>query len=184
MRKELEYWRSELEYVQEILKEWNIKFEDYHRLYCREKNIDLRKLNKENSQRVKQIMPSPVIKKMTRKNERNQQNNALKKIYKQLAKKIHPDVGGDEEQFKQVVNAVDERKIEKLLDMCDEHVILIEIDEELEDIFKKEISTIKKKIKEEKSTYSWMLYSCEENEKCKQNTIKRFLKHLFNYQGD
>ena len=105
LRKELEYWRSELEYVQEILKEWNIKFEDYHRLYCREKNIDLRKLNKENSQRVKQIMPSPVIKKMTRKNERNQQNNALKKIYKQLAKKIHPDVGGDEEQFKQVVNA-------------------------------------------------------------------------------
>ena len=183
LRKELEYWRSELEYIQEILKEWHLKFDEYHRLYCVENNIDLSALNKKNAKKLEELLPSTIKQQITRVTSKKENNSALKKIYKQLAKKIHPDLGGDEEEFKKVVNALDEGKIEKLLDMCDKHVILVEADEEIIAVFKKEISRIKQKIKEEKSTYSWALYSCEENEKCKEKIVKKFLKHLFNYQG-
>jgi len=183
LRKELEYWRSELEYVQEILKEWHFKFDEYHRLYCAENNIDLDALNKKNAKKLEELLPSPTKQQISKATNKKENNSALKKIYKQLAKKIHPDIGGDEEEFKKVVNALDEGKIEKLLDMCDKYVILIEPDEEIIAVFKKEISQIKHKIKEEKSTYSWALYLCEENKECEEKTIKKFLKHLFNYQG-
>ena len=179
LRKELQYWQSELEYIQEVLNEWHINFEEYHRIYCTENNIDLAKLNRENFTEVKLAIPKlseAIIEK------KNNKDDTIKKIYKQLAKKIHPDAGGEEEEFKLAVNAYNEENIEKLLDMCDKHVILIKADKQMIDLIKEQIAVIKEKIKEKKSTYSWSLYSCDENEKCKENVVKKFLKQLFNYE--
>ena len=67
--------------------------------------------------------------------------------------------------------------------MCDEHAILIEIDDELIKLIKKQIKDTKKKINKDKSTYSWSLYNCEDNKECKEKVMKNFLKHLFNYKG-
>ena len=182
LRKELQFVQSELDYVLEVLKEWHLEFENYHRQYCKNKGIDLDELNKQNGKKVDRIIPKPVKKKtgLVIYGD-NKEEKIFKKIYKQIAKKLHPDIGGDEEEFKKATGAMSEKNLEKLLDICDRHVILLEIDKELIKTLEKQISETKDKIKKEKSTYSWMLYSCA-SDKCKINVIKKFLKHLFDYE--
>jgi hypothetical protein len=181
LRKELQFLQSELEYVEEVLKEWHLVFEKYHRDYCKREQIDLNKLNKIHKKKIEQVIPKPIIKEtgvvLYKKDE-----SVFKKIYKKMARQLHPDVGGDEAEFKQVTSAMQQKNFEKLLDICDKHVIFIDIDEEVIALLQQQISDTKQKIKREKSTYSWLLYSCAD-ESCKDNVIKKFLKHLFNYQG-
>ena len=183
LRKELQFVQSELEYVLEVLGEWHLEFENYHRQYCKNRGIDLQQLNKKNKEKVSGIIPKPAKKKQTGLvvYEDDKEEKVFKKVYKQIVKKLHPDVGGDEEEFKKATTAVSEKNLEKLLDICDRHVILIEINKEMIKLLEKQISETKDRIKKEKSTYSWMLYSCA-SEKCKVNVIKKFLKHLFDYE--
>ena len=184
LRKELQYWLSESEYVSEVLKEWHHSFEDYQREYCEEHDINLEELNANNTEKVDTIMTNAVgPAKPAVDFKAVKQDKQIKNLYKQLARKLHPDVGGDEEEFKKITTALSENNFEKLLDMCDEHAILIEIDDELVKLIKKQIKDTKKKINKDKSTYSWSLYNCEDNKACKEKVMKNFLKHLFNYKG-
>tara|TARA_Y100000592_G_C5470411_1_gene319124 strand:- start:1610 stop:2197 length:588 start_codon:yes stop_codon:yes gene_type:complete len=182
LRKEIQYLQSELEYVEEVLKEWHLIFEEYHRDYCKRKNIDLKQLNQQSSKKVKQMISKP-----SKKDnglvlyEGKKDKDVFKKIYKQIAKKLHPDIGGSEEEFKKATTAMQEKNFEKLLDICDEHVIIFEIDKDVIKLLEEQILETKEQIKKEKSTYSWSLYSCTDD-KCKDNIIKKFLKHLFNYE--
>lgn len=180
LQKELDYWESELEYVQEILGEWHLNFEEYYQEYCKTNNIDIARLNEENKKKVDQLIPKPV-KKQDRIEDGTDEKH-FKKIYKQIAKKLHPDIGGDEEQFKEATAAVQEKDLKKLLDICEKNDIIITLNEEMINILQKQILVTKQKIDKEKSTYSWNLYSCGNDKNCKDNIIRNFLKHLFNYQ--
>ena len=44
--KELLFAHSELEYVEEVLKDMHIEFELYYQAYCKEKNVPIEKLNR------------------------------------------------------------------------------------------------------------------------------------------
>ena len=115
--------------------------------------------------------------------EKQKDKGVFKKLYKKIARKLHPDLGGDEKEFQQVTSAMQEKNFEKILDICDKHDILIEIDSEILQLLEEQILQIKEKINKEKSTYSWKLYSCGKNVFCKNLVIQEFLKHLFNYGG-
>ena len=110
------------------------------------------------------------------------QKNGFKRLYKQIARKLHPDLGGDEKEFQEVQEAMQEKNFEKILDICDKYDIDIKIDKQMIKLLQEQIEETKAKISKEKSTYSWSLYSCEGNQNCKDNVIKKFLKHLFGYQ--
>ena len=182
LRKELQFVQSELEYVQEVLSEWHLIFEEYHRDYCKRKEIDLDQLNKQSNEKIDQLIPKPTIKETGVVIYENQKDKSVfKKLYKQIARKLHPDLGGDEKEFQEATSAMQEKNFEKILDICDKHDILIEIDKEMLKLLEQQISETKEQIKKEKSTYSWNLYSCA-NDKCKDNVVKKFLKHLFNYE--
>ncbi len=45
------------------------------------------------------------------------QDKQIKRLYKELAKKLHPDVGGDEKEFKALNQALSEKNFEKILDI-------------------------------------------------------------------
>ena len=181
LRKELQFVQSELEYVQEVLREWHFIFEEYHRDYCKRKGIDLDQLNKQSGKKIKQLIPEPAKKETGVILYNRKDKGVIKKLYKKIARKLHPDLGGDEKEFQKVQKAMQEKNFEKILDVCDEYDILIEIDKEMISFLKEQICEIKEKIKVEKSTYSWSLYTCTDD-KCKDNIIKKFLKHLFNYE--
>lgn len=182
LRKELQFVQSELEYVEEVLSEWHLVFEEYHRDYCKRKGIDLNQLNKESSKKIDQLIPDPVKKDtglIVYDNKKDK--DVFKKLFKQIARKLHPDLGGDEKKFQEATSAMEEKNFEKILDICDEYGILIEINKEMLELLEQQISETKEKISKEKSTYSWSLYSCT-NDKCKDKVIQKFLKHLFNYE--
>ena len=182
LRKELQFVQSELEYVHEVLREWHLIFEEYYRDYCKKKEIDIDQLNKQFSKKIDQIMPKPVKKETGVILYENKKDKGIfKKLYKKIARKLHPDLGGDEKEFQEVTNAMQEKNFEKILDICDKHDILIEIDKEILKLLEQQISDTKEQIKKEKSTYSWSLYSCTDD-KCKDNVVRKFLKHLFNYE--
>ena len=190
--KELQYNQSELDFVLEILKEAHWDFENYYRDYCKRKNIDLDNLNNKFKDRVEEIIPSPIKQQHDKSgdiviNKTEFKDNTdlkhFKKLYRQAVKKCHPDLGGDEVEFKKLSKAHDEKDWEVLLEICDKYDIKLDDYHELNNILKKQIEAVKRKIKKEKSTYSWLLYECEENETCKNNVVKKFLKHLFDY-GD
>ena len=182
LRKELQFVQSELEYVQEVLSEWHFIFEEYHRNYCKRKQIDLDQLNKESSKKIDQLIPARIVKETGVVVYENQKDKSVfKKLYKQIARRLHPDLGGDEKDFQEATTAMQEKNFEKILDICDKHDILIKVDKEILKLLEQQISDTKEQIKKEKSTYSWSLYSCA-NDKCKDNVVKKFLKHLFNYE--
>ena len=66
--------------------------------------------------------------------------------------------------------------------MCDKYNIPVEDYDEINKLLIKKIEQIKEKIKKEKTTYSWSLYECGEREQCKKNVVKKFMKHLFDYE--
>ena len=181
LQKELDYWQSELEYIQEILKEEHFKFEEYHRQYCKDNDIDLQQLNKDNREKVDQLIPKSV--KQEVQFEDRTDEKYFKKIYKKIARKLHPDLGGDAEEFKKASTALREKNFQKILDICSKHDIIIEMSEELNKILEKQIENIKHQINKEKSTYSWKMHLCGGNKLCKNVLVQQFLKQLFNYEG-
>ena len=181
LQKELDYWQSELEYIQEILKEEHFKFEEYHRQYCKDNDIDLQQLNKDNREKVDQLIPKSV--KQEVQFEDRTDEKYFKKIYKKIARKLHPDLGGDAEEFKKATSALREKNFQKILDICSKHDIIIEMSEELNKILEKQIENVKQQINKEKSTYSWKMHLCGGNKLCKNVLVQQFLKQLFNYEG-
>ena len=184
LRKELQFLQSELEYVLEILQQAHVEFQEHYDKFCQDNNIDVEQLYKEHSERIEQLIPKPVKKEtgVILYNDKKEKES-FKKIYKKIARKLHPDLGGDEKEFKEVTSAMQEKNFEKILDICDKHDILIEINDEILKLLEEQISDIKQKISKEKSTYSWKFHSCGRNVFCKNVLIQQFLKQLFNYGG-
>ncbi len=90
--------------------------------------------------------------------------NEAKKIYKKLAKKLHPDVGGDEESFK-ILNAVYTDLIEHKIYFSNDFKIDIELEKVISLILHFENITIE-------LVGSWIWVSGDKNE------IKDKLKEL------
>tara|TARA_B100000287_G_C20529120_1_gene740066 strand:- start:65 stop:649 length:585 start_codon:yes stop_codon:yes gene_type:complete len=177
------YLEIELAFAKEVVKEYSLEFETYHREYCSKNDIDIDKLNKENSANVAKML-SPKKKKIE-KNTTPDYN--LKNIFKQLARKFHPDkIPNDdplkkdyEEIFKTVTAAMEKSDWGKLLSIADENKVELKDYDSLCASLQLSIQEINQKIKKEKSSYSWSLFMCEENEECKENVVKSFLNHLF-----
>lgn len=173
----------ELEFVKEVTRDYGPEFEQYHREYCSKNNIDINKLNKEHSSEVAKIFSNNKPKKT--KNSNPSYN--VKNIFRDLARKFHPDkIPNDdplkqeyEEIFKSVTSAMEESDWGRLLSIADEHKVELKDYDSLCASLQICIDDINKKIKREKSSYSWALFMCEENDECREGVVKKFLNHLF-----
>ena len=181
--------KYELEYVEDICREGNEEFESYYREYCRERQIDLNTLNKQHKARVDKIFGNnhKNIKKAV-------DTKAIKEefdprdIFRDIARKIHPDKINNEnpmkkeyeEDFKKVSSAIDEGKWGELFDIAEKYDIDLKNYKDINQSLKLDIGRIKNTIKNKKDSYAYLLYDCEEDKNCKDNVVKRFLKHLFN----
>ena len=50
------------------------------------------------------------------------------------------------------------------------------------EIMREEISNLNNKILDQKKSFSWKLFECEEDKHCKDNVVKSFLVQLFGYE--
>jgi len=197
LAKQLVYHRTELDYQKEVLKDAHIEFDKYQRQYCAENNIDLSKFNKDNSNKIKKIfkptereqkVEEGIIVSNDKTEENRESMKEFSKVYKLIAKKIHPDVLGQRLQTEETLEKEEMFKIAtKSYHECDWGVF-VEVAENLNikpsnsnklcKYIKKEIEKVKKEVQHNASMYSWKFYECEDNKECKDSLIESFLKRL------
>ena len=179
--KELIYHRAEIEYQEEILKECAPKWHEEQIKYCDHHNIDLNKINEENQQRLAGLQVSTDAK--AKQPKTNNKSN-FSKIYKQIARKAHPDKADvdDEELFKAAAMAYHDEDWGKLLEIADEldctppgfpRAMLADMQQQ--------IVHLKQKIEVNAKKYGWLYYQCDDDQECIENLIKQMLAHVYNY---
>lgn len=89
------------------------------------------------------------------KTKRPPENESVKKLYKDVAKKLHPDKGGDDDDFKELNRRYNDSDYLGLVEMAVENDIEVEVDDD--EVLLNSISKIETKIKHLKDTlpYVW-----------------------------
>ena len=91
--------------------------------------------------------------------------DTMKKVYRKVAAKTHPDKGGDEEIFKVAAKANKNKDFGALLELADELEIDFELTNELISEITKQCSAVVKSITEIKMTTAWTWVHCHPNER-------------------
>ena len=102
-------------------------------------------------------LETPIVKK----------DEKIKKIYREIAKKTHPDKVNDKKLNDIYINAsthYDENDIIKIYSICDDLGIEYEIEERDTELIINNIENIKQKIKFIESTTTWKWFYTEDNE--------------------
>jgi hypothetical protein len=198
--KELLFAYSELEYVEAVLKDAHAEFELYYQDYCKKNDVPIDKMNKKNAERLEKVYPKKQNKtdeegviqyEETKVDKEN--HKVFQRMYRIIAKKLHPDKFSNQEQtvevlekieaFKQATGAYNKNNWAKFLDICEKYDILPTRYEKINSLIREEISEIGKKVNEKKLSFSWRLYECEDDKTCKDKVIKNFLYQLFKYKS-
>lgn len=129
--------------------------------------------------------PKPEQKSEKVKSAAKERPTNIKKVFKDIAKKTHPDILSvdddmaerKKELFRQAQEAADESNIGKLHQIALElGISLPDPDEKTIDLLQKSISTTNNKIKELKKTFIWLWY----NSPNKDQIMERFIERLKN----
>ena len=177
-----------MKYIEEVLRDGNQDFEIYYRQYCKDNNIDLATLNTKHASRVEVIFSNNTELTKAVESKMRQSEFDSKKLFRQIARRFHPDTLSlddprkeeYENVFKKATNAIDEGRWGALFDVAEQYDLDLEDYDEINKSLKLDIQRIKKEIQLKKDSYAWLLSECEGDDNCKNNVVKRFLKHLFN----
>jgi len=93
------------------------------------------------------------------------EEDTIKKVYRKVAAKTHPDRGGDEEKFKIAAKANKNNDFGTLLEMADELEIDILLDDELINEMGKQCKAVIENITKMKTTTAWTWVHCHPNER-------------------
>ena len=200
--KELVYVYTELEYVKEVLSDAHANFEVHYQDYCARNDVPISELNEKHKKKIEKVIPKP------KKREVDEDgivklddvppppppkvHKVFTKMYRMVTSRIHPDkFAGREEtievkekiqMFKNATKSYNDRNWGKFLDICEKLDIMPTRYDGISSLIRDEISDINKKIVNQKRTFSWRIYECDEDESCKDQIIKDFLYQLFKYK--
>ena len=150
--------RQKLRYLQLELMETKIIYKN-----------SLRKFHQDFSQDISE-QPKPDEKVDTKdpyeQIETEVSEDTMKKVYRKVANKIHPDKkGGDKEKFQLAAKANKNKDFGQLLEMADELEIDIELSNELIDEMTKQCNAVVNNITKIKTTTAWTWVHCHPQEK-------------------
>lgn len=104
--------------------------------------------------------PSKVKKKKTK-----QQPDKIKKLYRKLSTKTHPDKGGDVDDFNDVKEAYNAGNLMELLLFAGKYNIKVDITEEDEKLLTKSCSNLEDQIQGFKNSPAWNFYTGDKNKR-------------------
>ena len=195
---ELKFKYSELDYVDQACVEGNIEFEKHYREFCAKHNISIADLEAGQPEKVRQFSDKPTATKEQKEEdvkaelspEQARKKKIFQRIFRGIAKKIHPDKFANMEQtadvlkkqemFKQASEAFDNEKWGQLLEIAEELDIHPQKYEKVNQLLREEISDLNKQIAAMEKTFGWHMSQSETDEE-KDKVIISFLKSLFNY---
>lgn len=151
-----EYLKLELEEIQEQFdeydKDWNKRFGKYFNkitteLWMNEETGEIRKdLPKEKEKKI----PVP---------------DKVKKLYRKLAPKVHPDKGGDQEEFNDVKEYYEDKDLLGLLGYASKYDIDVDIDDNDNELMEESCKKLNNKIKFLTNSVIWNFYRGEKKMK-------------------
>jgi len=195
---ELRFKYSELDYVDQACVEGNMEFEKHYREFCAKHNISISDLEAEQPEKVQQFSNKPTVTEEQKKEdvkaelspEQARKKKIFQRIFRGIAKKIHPDKFSNMEQtpdvlkkqemFKQASEAFDNEKWGQLLEIAEELDIHPQKYEKVNALLREEISDLNKQIVAKQKSFGWHMSEAETEEE-KDKVIISFLKTLFNY---
>lgn len=181
---------SEVESTKEIVGEMSEYFHEVIGEYCDRNEIDLEELKKDKDERIKElfIKTNEPIKGVEEKIKEQEYDS--KSLFRQIAKKFHPDTFAlddpdkeeKEEIFKSAMRAIEEYNWGKLFDIAAKHDLEFKDYDSIIASLKLDIEREQTILKKEQSTWSWLLFNCEDDDNCKDNIAKGFLKQVYSYE--
>jgi len=152
--------------------------------YCSENDIPLN-LEKNNCKsESKSSLPDKSNASLVQKNSISENNLNVSKLYKKVAKVIHPDRHCDdpskrekmESLFKEASRCNSENDIFGLLSVAEESNVQIDDLEMMTKIVSEQIKKEEGMIRELKKTVGWLYFECEDSEECKLNIVKKYVR--------
>jgi hypothetical protein len=157
--------RQKLRYLQLELMETKIIYKNSLRKFHKDFSQDI---NPEEHKKEKIDMKDPYEEIQTDVSE-----DTIKKVYRKVANKTHPDKkGGDKKKFQVAAKAKKNNDFGQLLEMADELEIDIELSNELIDEMNKQCNAIVGNINNIKTTTAWTWAHCHPNE---QEGLKQYI---------
>ena len=216
MVNEVRFLHNERDLVVEIIKEAGPQFHEYYLRLAAQNNLDVHELNKKHQQKLEELYRDMSPKKSLTSEQDSSDSGSLamyegpqiledndyqilkddteirdsfKKLFKQLALKLHPDkITGavtieqgmeNLRLFQEAQSALSEQRYFVLLDLAERYNISQPKNYKQQVRWmKKESERLTNKIKKHKDSYNYIFSECNSDEE-KDMLIKRFIAHLF-----
>lgn len=181
---------SEVASTQEIISEMRDYFHEVIEEYCENNEINLEELKKGKEERIKQLFQETNKSIQGVEEKIQEQEYDSKSLFRQIAKKFHPDTlehddpekEEKEDIFKTAMRAIEECNWGKLFDIAAKHDLEFKDYDSIIASLKLDIEREQTILKKEQSTWSWLLFNCEDDDNCKDNIAKGFLKQVYSYE--
>ena len=106
-------------------------------------------------------------------------NKDLKKLYRKIVEKTHPDKSGDNkyaDDFSQAANAYSEGNLAKMLELAGNlNIEIIELSKESVQLLENNVETLSNQIINDKKTYAWKWHK-RESDDSKENVVKSIFR--------
>tara|TARA_B100001094_G_scaffold72614_1_gene68891 strand:+ start:7274 stop:7882 length:609 start_codon:yes stop_codon:yes gene_type:complete len=182
---------SELQSTCEIVDEMQEYFTECVNDYCDRSNIDLEDLKKDKEGRIEQLVEASNTTVKGVEEKIQEQEYDSKSLFRQIAKKFHPDAldpedpdkDEKEEIFKIAMRAIDECNWGTLFDIAAKHDLEFKDYDSIISSLKLDIEREEAILKKKQNTWSWLLFNCEDDQACKDQTVLGFLKQVYSYEN-
>lgn len=162
-----EFLKLELEETQEQVDEYGREWAKLFGKYFVDKSTEMW-MNTETGE-LRQDLPEEQT-------VRESKPEKLKKLYRKLSAKLHPDKGGSPEDFAELKEFYDAHNLLELLKYAGTYDIEYDVDELDEQTIEDSCIKISKQIEESKQTFAWLYFTGDKNKKL--NVIKMLEQHL------
>ena len=154
----------------EVLKLERELVEEEFQTYCKDFDKYFKKFYDKPKKKLKSSIDDPTIHYENAKRERKEREEKIdrqrtllknaprkvKNLYKRLATKAHPDVGGDSEIFQRVNHAYETQNLVKMLEFAGELGVSYKLDKNDEELLEDNLRKIKQDIDSIKGSIGWL----------------------------
>ena len=164
----LKKYCAKYEYLETELTETTYLFEEYNKEFIKEcYNIEPEQKNTVKTNPVSNLEEEPLNVDDIVAEEETELDKTLKQLYRKLSLKTHPDKpSGDREAFEEVKSAYNNKNALKLIIMAIKYNMpMNELDDNVIEMFEKNIKEMDDKIQNYKKTLAWNWASASETQK-------------------